>query len=448
MIRLAAVWTLALAAVAGVARAADGLPPGVAATVHGRKITEKELWELVAVKHGSTVAGQAELQKLIVAEVIDAEAERIGHVVDESGFQTFIDGLVAQSGGRTLVETKLKEEGRDFEYFRRAARMAWIGGRLAARDLGLGDGQPSDAQFKVWLEAKMKSLGVEKEPSRLRKGVVAKLKGREITAERLGRAIAQEAGAGVVENVLKTRIVVLGIQRALERAGIGVTDADVDADLAGLRRDFERTNQFASTVTFEKWLEATKHVTVAELRRDPEYRSRVGLRKYLGSRLTDEQRRAYYDKNANRFGEARQYQEIVISAGEAKFGGKSRTFGEARTVIEQVAAKVRSGEIPWELAVQRYSEIQEKGVHAVHRGSPLPDGVRDEVFGAKVAGEIVGPVRAAYGYHLIKVIRIAPPLRFEEAKPAIDGDLLQAMTTEFYREVLADPGVVVGEAYR
>ena len=81
---------------------------------------------------------------------------------------------------------------------------------------------------------------------------------------------------------------------------------------------------------------------------------------------------------------------------------------EAKTKIEGVLADIKAGKITFEAAAEKYSDDKSNAPRGGDLGF-LPPGQLDPEFeragfGIKTVGEIVGPIKSSFGYHLIKLV--------------------------------------------
>ena len=177
------------------------------------------------------------------------------------------------------------------------------------------------------------------------------------------------------------------------------------------------------------------HLQYAELRLEPLAAQQS---------VSDADLRAAYEKAKSRLQvpERRHARHILITA---------KDDAAALTQAQQVLAQLKSGKDFGELAKQ-YS--QDPG--SAHNGGDLGWAERgsfvkpfaDALFGMSV-GEIKGPVKSQFGYHIIRLDEIQPGKgkSFEEARPELEAQLRRDRATDRFGEIqeqlqskLADPG--------
>jgi len=148
--------------------------------------------------------------------------------------------------------------------------------------------------------------------------------------------------------------------------------------------------------------------------------------------LSDADLRAAYEKAKSRLEvpEKRHARHILIT-------GKDDAAALAQA--QQVLAQVKSGKDFGELAKQ-YSQDPGSAQNGGDLGwadrSTFVKPFADALFGMK-AGEIAGPVKTQYGYHIIRLdeIQAGKGKSFEEARPEIDAQLRRARATDRFGEI-------------
>jgi parvulin-like peptidyl-prolyl isomerase len=126
-----------------------------------------------------------------------------------------------------------------------------------------------------------------------------------------------------------------------------------------------------------------------------------------GIQLNDADLQALYDKSKNEYEQVKARHILIAFKGSpaAQAGKKELTEDEAKAKAEDIKKKIQAGASFEDLAK---SESDDKGSGA--RGGDLGSFSRGQMveefekaaFAAK-PGEIIGPIRTQYGYHIIKV---------------------------------------------
>ena len=134
-----------------------------------------------------------------------------------------------------------------------------------------------------------------------------------------------------------------------------------------------------------------------------------------------------YEANASHYttNEERRASHILIAV---KSDASDAEKAAAKQKAEEIAAKARAKPDSFAELAKTYSQdpgssAQGGDLGAFSRGAMVKP-FEDAVFSAQV-GDIVGPVKTDFGYHVIKVTGITPPhvQSFDEVKPRIEAEL-------------------------
>jgi peptidyl-prolyl cis-trans isomerase D len=160
--------------------------------------------------------------------------------------------------------------------------------------------------------------------------------------------------------------------------------------------------------------------------------------------VSDADVRAAYEKNKSRLEvpEKRRARHILITG---------KDDASARAQAEQVLAQVKAGKDFGELAKQ-YSQdpgsAQNGGDLGLADRNSFVKPFADALFGMKV-GEIAGPVKTEFGYHIIRLDEIQPAKSksFEEARSELEAQVRRDRATDQFGDIqeqlsskLAEPG--------
>lgn len=145
------------------------------------------------------------------------------------------------------------------------------------------------------------------------------------------------------------------------------------------------------------------------------------LNRVLTPKLTESAVRKYYDAHKVQFNTDTARVQHILLADEAQ--------------AKSVAALAKQKDADFQALAEKYSKDptvkNNRGdLGLVARGQMVPE-FNDAVFGAG-EGEIIGPVRTAFGYHIIKIVQkqVGKTLPYDQveltAKNALQKDLLNA----------------------
>ncbi len=273
------------------------------------------------------------------------------------------------------------------------------------------------------------------------KKVVARVNGAELTEEDLkeeiGRIIPRATFHGAplrkkVEEFREQALQNLILQeikyQEARRQKIKVRRKDIEKDVNKIKErfkglDFEdvlkKNNMTIETLRGK--IERRLMVEALEKKIDKEFKKKA--EKTVTKRyLLD-----YYENNKDKFvqPERVRLREILIRIDP---GGGKKNWDEAKARAEDIMKKGKAGEDFSKLAME-YSqdEYAPKGgdMGFVHKGSVMPE-IEQAIEDLKV-GEIGGPVWTIYGYHIVKLEEIAPPIqmKYEEVKEKLKITLQQ-----------------------
>ena len=429
------------------------LPEGVAALVGDEVITMAEFKASLVERFAKTDAGREALEAFVEGEVVRREALRRGVEVSTAEVDAYVakterDVIEKSMRTQTLADL-LKQEKTTMAEFRKFCRDLLARQKMARQDTGI-EGEISQGALGVWLLDLKSRLGVVVGGPSLPAGVHARIGNYLVTDAIFADRLLDALGEDKLESALWDVAISVAVRQRLAADGVKIEPADVEDAIEGLRDEFEEDPRFQQTnLKFEQYVEAVRKLTLDELRRDPLFLAQVGLAKTISRRLTADEIRTYWEENRDRYGEQRTFIHLLIRADDRRsgpFGGGSRSYAEAKEMIDAVYVRLLRG-TPFERLVNEASEDRDKFKRPdrqipVTKASALPDAWKKAVFDAPV-GEVVGPIRSPFGYHLLKVIEVRPDPGFERSRDRIARDLVRERRTSALLEIRQDPGIVI-----
>lgn len=449
------------------AAAEEDLPPGVVARVYGEDVTEAQLLDRLARRHESTERGREVLDQIVDDTIVGIEAKRRGVTVTDDEVERYFARLEEvvkrQSGGdRTLADvlTETKTTAADF---RRTTTEYLVREKMAREDLGAKTGEDvPEHRMKLWMSSLRRRMDVR--TTDLPEGTLARI-GPDVTIDRarFARELRDRLPAETVSGVRAELVLDAATRHAVRRAGVTVTDADVDAQVAKLRTRFESNPRVEGTgVTFDQFLKQTFGIGEADLRKDPTFRSRVGLERLLLRDITDAAVRTSWEENRDAYGDRTLVRQVYVPAGEQ--GGKFqvRSFAEAQELALRAKVEVlqRAGllegagpskKLPLADVVTAVAkEFTPEGEERTHAGEPVAwtranvagePALEKAVFEGEL-GTLAGPVRSRVGWHLLLVEERRPAPAWDEVKERVREDLLRAAVRRFQLGLRMDENVV------
>lgn len=462
-----AVLSAALGTLSAAAAAEEpALPPGVVARVHGREIRESDLLDRLVKRWGGTERGRQTLDLLVDDTCVANEAARRGVSVSDEEVAAYVkkvdETIRKQTGNSRSIEDVYKEQHSDPAEFARIAREYLKRQKMASEDLGAKPGEEiTEARLKLWLSSLRRRARVKL--ADLPEGALAVVGdttiGRAEFAKALKEQLPEEAWLGARADL----VLEAAAEHALAKAGIEVTDADVDADIAKLRARFSQDPRVRNTgVTFDEFLRQSRGTSEAELRGDRSFRVRIGLERLLSRSVSDEDVRRQWETNRDAYGERALVRQVYVAGQDENGKFQMRTFKDAFELALRAKAAIleKSGALGTRsdarvplgdalTAVAKQFEEDPKARQAA--GEPVAwtranllgdDALAKAVFESET-GTLVGPVRSRVGYHLVLVEERRPAPSFDDVKDSVRDDLLRRAVSNFQLAMKADPDVVI-----
>jgi parvulin-like peptidyl-prolyl isomerase len=394
--------------------------------------------------------GKRALNNLIERTLVESEQKRRKVEVTDEELDEYVakveKEVFRRSGGRNTLDGILKEKKLTREEFLRTTRDFLLRQKMAAEDLEV-EGEVSEATLLTWMEF-LKGKYAVVVGGDLPEGVVAKIGERSVTTDDLGRELLKNLRKSTLEGTLWDLVIAVAVDIRMEEAGVEITEKDVDEAIEELRAEFKADERFKQTTfKFEQYVQAIRMMTIEELRKDRLFLAQVGLARIVRGKITGQEVKEHYEKHRGRYGERRTFIHLLIKADErvkGTFTRKGRSLEQARKIIDVLLAKHRRG-YPFEKLVQEESEDRSKYSRPdreieVNRETQLPDTLKNAVFEAP-QGEVVGPIRTTFGFHLVKVLEIVPDPGFEASRAEVVRDLVAQRRTRALLEIKQDPAI-------
>lgn len=182
---------------------------------------------------------------------------------------------------------------------------------------------------------------------------------------------------------------------------------EVDAEIEEIRSRFPSEETFLQEITRSQWGSLAAYRADLQDRKRRELLGQAYLERHRDEieppEVTAEEVRAYWEENREAFGsrpEAYRFEEISI-----RVEPDEADVEEARAEAEQVLAEIEGGK-EFAAAARQYSDdgTAERGGDLGWFGEGQMVGQFEEAAFAADLGRIVGPVRTAFGFHVLQVI--------------------------------------------
>lgn len=442
---------LLAASVAGLARG-NSLPEGIAATAHGAVITMDEFKDSLVRRFGSSPDGQKALKKLIDEIVVSEEARARGVAVTPAEIDAYVKKVEVQihqqSRGTDTLSKFLEKSEISIGEFKNETRAYLLQQKLAAKDIGV-KGEVSRAQLEMWLTNLRKKKGVLIAPVGFPDGGYAEIGARRIGKDEFGEALLDTVTASTLQSALWDLVVARIVQQRMKENKVRIDPADVKRAIDDLKAEFEADPRFRGTrISFESYVQGVRNMSLEQLKKDSMFLAQVGLAKSIRNELSADDAKGYYEENRKRYDERRRFIHLLIAANERKnaFGSPIRSYADAKKILEALHLRYLRG-TSFEKLVEQNSQDRSKyqrpeRIVEVHRGSQMPASLLDAIFLAP-KGEVIGPVRSAYGYHLVKVVEIIPAPTYEQAYPQVVRDMVRKRRTKILLEIKQDSSILL-----
>ncbi len=133
-------------------------------------------------------------------------------------------------------------------------------------------------------------------------------------------------------------------------------------------------------------------------------------------KVSDDEKRDYYEKNKERFENPMQVKvsHILVSS-----------YKEAEEIVKKLNQRVSFEKLARERSIDTLTAISGGDVGHIERGE-MPIEFENEVFNIERVGEISNIIKTAFGYHIVKLTgrRRGISQSFEEAKESINQELI------------------------
>ncbi|OBZ11186.1 peptidylprolyl isomerase [Bacillus sp. FJAT-26390] len=239
---------------------------------------------------------------------------------------------------------------------------------------------------------------------------VATVNGVNIGKDRLYDELLKAGGPATLENLITQEL----IMQEAKAASITVTDADVDSEIALIKKSFGTDEQFNSTL-------AQYNMTLDSLKKDTKIN--LTIRKILEPKtdVTEDEIKQYYDANKDQLGTPEQIQasHILVATKE-----------EADAILAQLKQGGDFAAIAKEKSIDPGSKDNGGDLGFFGKGAMVPE-FEEAAFALKV-NEISGVVQSEHGFHIIKKTaeKAAVVPTFEEKKEEIKKQLVATEANE------------------
>ncbi|SDW70044.1 peptidylprolyl isomerase [Paenibacillus sp. CF384] len=239
---------------------------------------------------------------------------------------------------------------------------------------------------------------------------VGSVNGTSITRNQLYTEMAAVGGAHTLDNLIQDEL----IKQAANKKGIVISDADVDAEIEKIKK------RFPSEAEFESALQQAG-MTLDDLKKQTPMQLRIRKLVEPSVKVTDEQVKQFFTQNKAEFDEPEQVKASHILVA---------TKAEADEILKQLKAGADFAKLAKEKSTDVGSGSSGGDLGYFGKGDMVPE-FETAAFALKV-GELSGPVKSEYGYHIIKLTdhKAAKVATFDEKKAEIREQLISQKVAE------------------
>lgn len=466
----------------GPAKTYPPLPQNVVARVSGRDMTFDGLCTAAAQQkvHELTNAGSAEastLRQLMEEYIVQQEAQRLGVDVTSAIIDQRFDEndrrLRERSGGTKNLRQVMREQGMAMDEMRLLLAHQLRQEAIARHPENLGDTLPENeaerlSQLKVVLDKVVRrtekkyyvATGFDKTPAvnggnnkliasvRVHPSMPEKF----IDKRAFGRALVLRLSTGAVRGILD-RECKTGLMAA---AGVGLTDAQFDEEIALKTRIWEVERMLASQaafseVTYPMYIEAHFGIKIEQMKRQRYYRGFFGLLRRFRGDVTEKDIREEYEKGK----ESTWGPYILVSAISVEFRQEKARFAQrslrhkkqAVKIVHDLTRQLAAGVPFTDLVRTVNAEIKRRRDPSMRAGQRRLRSTDADFQLYKEAlvmkdGQISRPIETLAHMHLLKRERAYPAPTYDQIRPVLRELLARKLARNWLEDQIKEPEYV------
>lgn len=300
-------------------------------------------------------------------------------------------------------------------------------------------GTEAVAEAESKAEASTEAVADVKTEKKTNQDVVAIVNGEKISRKdfdrrmnvikRMNQDVTRSVQMQVVNQLTKKVL----LKQFVEGQNIDVSDKEVQGELEKIKY-FLKSNPNSSEKSLEEILE-TQGSNISELK--DEVRRTLALSKYLDERVSDDEKRSYFEANKSAFNDEKvKTSHILIDTTKLKTDAE---LEKAKQKIEEVKKEIDNGADFAEMA-RKYSTCPsaENGgdIGFFQRKGSIVEEFAKVAFSMEV-GEISEPVKTQFGYHIIKVTdkEEGKDVSYEDVADMVDFVYMQTKTETLLKDL-------------
>lgn len=211
--------------------------------------------------------------------------------------------------------------------------------------------------------------------------IVAKVNGVAISKERLYLALVESGGSQTLETMISEEL----INQEVDKAGITITDEDLNKEIDSIKSNFSSEEEFAQLLTYY-------NMTMDDLKEEMQIQAQ--LRKLLEPQVTvtDEDIKTYYDSNLESFEIPEQVRASHILV---------ETMEEAEAILSELKSGSDFAAVAMEKSTDTGSKEAGGDLDFFSRGE-MDEAFETAAFSMNV-GDLSEVVESSFGFHIIKL---------------------------------------------
>jgi peptidyl-prolyl cis-trans isomerase C len=291
---------------------------------------------------------------------------------------------------------------------------------------------PAEAKPYVLPETVATVEGVDIKKEELEKAFAAMLSSQGVTADAVPAAQKSQAYHMILDELIDEKLI------EKRSADVKVTDEEFETEFQKFKGNFGTEDEMKAQL--EKAGQSLEKIK-GDIRNSLKARHWLEAQRKDAAPMTDEEAKAFYDKNPDQFQKPEQVRasHILIKVAE---DAKPEDVVKKEKEAEAVLARVKAGEDFKKLA----TEISEDP-SAKQNGGDLDFFTKErmvpefsEAAFAMKKDDVSEPVRSKFGYHIIKVTdrKPAEKVSFESVKPRLIAYLERQKTQESMEKIIHD----------
>ena len=415
------------------------VPAGCVAVIDGKTVRTDEFVTAIHRRFAGSNDGKAALADIIERKVIEWNMRKAGLTITDDQVrrhQADIDRRRrAKDKNAKDIRELLAESGRTLDEYYSRLRLQLALQKMAERAFRGQDVVANPNLQKTWLLSKTREAKVITDANRLPPNAAGKVYDQFITTEEFARNVLAYAGERTTLKLLE-RLMQRTLGRLLlSQNRLDVSDADLDRELAVMRRTFEANPQTRG-LDFGTVLRERYGMGLADFRVSPLFFTEVMLQELGVMLVPDSRADAAYRQDADWYGPIYDLRHILVrGSDDTAHQGMVRSMREAKSTCDKVMERLRRGE-KFDDLVKLYSEDARSKFSGGSLGQFTPKSaertpaIAQALRGMEV-GNVRGPLRAKKGYH---IIQLAKKLPVPTMTPEVVREIRKRRATDLFRK--------------